>query len=329
MIVTVTLNAALDRTLVAPGFTIGSSRTAEAGLNLAGGKGLNAARALHCLGLPVRALGFAGGLAGEQMRRALDAEGMPYLLVPIRRESRTCTAIVDPGTGSATEINEPGPRIEPDEQTAFLAAFDAALSDAWIVALSGSVPPGLSDDFYTTLIARAREKGVPCLLDTRNAPLREGVRAAPLFVKPNQHEAAELLGDTFDPQDRAFVERHMPQPGPALLCLTLGAEGAIVHAPAGSWRSRPPAVRVVDTVGAGDSFVGGIAAALFRAMGGSGAAGTALERAERAIARPDVVESMLRMATATATANTLSVGAGRVDPAEVERLLPLVALHRL
>jgi 1-phosphofructokinase family hexose kinase len=329
MIVTVALNAALDRTLVAPNFQIGRSRTAERSLSLGGGKGMNVARALFSLGVPVLGLGFAGGLVGAQMRRSLQEEGLPHELIPIAGESRICTAIVDPPTGTATEVNEIGPAIAEDEQQALVAAFHRALPRAMLVALSGSLPPGVPSTFYASLIELARDAGVPCVLDTRGDALRAGVGAAPLLVKPNQSEAAQLLGDTFNPEDGDFVRRAMPRPGPAALCLTLGADGAVLHAPAGSWHAQPSTVRVLDTVGAGDSFVAGLTAALLRAVEQQTHREDTrpIDRAEAAIAQPSVLESMLRLATATAAASTLTLGAGRCDPRDVKRLLPRVAIR--
>ena len=350
MIVTVTPNAALDRTLVASGFAIGESRTVERALILGGGKGINVARALRSLDQPVLALGFAGGRTGEQIRAALDVEGLPHDLTPIAAESRTCTAIIDPSSGSATEVNEPGAIVTGYEQLAFLDRFDRALGEAQLVALSGSLPPGLPDDFYATLIEHARVAGVPCLLDTSGRALPPGISAAPLLAKPNQHEAMALLGGAFDPEDRAFVARALPSPGPVVLCLTLGPDGAVLHAPAGSWRARLPRLRVVDTVGAGDCFVAGLAAALIRAISGPPSAAAALgairatpdgpvgtwtatpsaySRALAAISEPATLEAMLRLATAVSAANTLTIGAGRCELADIERLLPQVAITPL
>lgn len=350
MIITVTPNAALDRTLVASGFAIGESRTVERALILGGGKGINVARALQGLGQPVLALGFAGGRTGRLIRAALDAEGLAYDLTAIAAESRTCTAIIDPSSGSATEVNEPGAAVTRREQDAFLDRFDHALGDAQLVALSGSLPPGLQDNFYATLIDRARAAGIPCLLDTSGRALPPGIAAAPLLAKPNQHEAAILLGGAFDPEDGAFVAYAMPSPGPAVLCLTLGADGAVLHTPAGSWRARPPRLQVLDTVGAGDCFVAGLAAALVRAISGPpGAAATpnavgatadgsastrtvapsAYSRVLAAISEPATLEAMLRLASAVSAASTLTIGAGRCDPADIERLLTQIVLAPL
>jgi tagatose 6-phosphate kinase len=327
VIVTVTLNGALDRTLLAPQFRLGATQLATESLALAGGKGMNVARALTCQGVPVLVLGFAGGLVGEQMRLSLDQEGLPYDLTPISRESRICTAIIDPETGTATEVNEQGPAISEEEQHAFLSTFGRALLRARLVVLSGSLPAGLPDDFYAQLIARARSAGVPCLLDTRGAPLRAGVHAAPVLIKPNQSEAAQLLGSSVNLENAEQVRQALPAPGPALLCLTHGAAGAILHAPCGSWRAVPPSVQALDTVGAGDAFVSGLAAVLLRAMEARTApAKSWTARADAAITEPGVVQAMLRQATAVAAASTLTLGAGRCSPAAIARLLPQVRI---
>jgi 1-phosphofructokinase family hexose kinase len=321
MIVTVTLNAALDRTLVVPGFALGASRSVDHGLNLAGGKGLNVARALCALGCPALALGFAGGLTGERVRRSLADEGLPHALTSIEDESRTCTAIVDSDSGVATEINEPGPTVQPREIDAFLASFQRALPDADLVCLSGSLPVGIAADFYAVLLERAREAGVPCTLDSRGPALRHGMRAEPLLAKPNRAEAAELFGADVDPLDADAVRRAIPDRAPAALAITLGPEGAVLYSAAGAWRANVPVVRPVDTVGAGDAFVAGLAAGLTRSARGIDMLA--------ALAQPAVVVEMLRLATATAVANTLTIGAGRLDRRDVDRLLDLVEIRPL
>lgn len=332
MIVTVTMNAALDRTLVAPNFTIGASRTADYALAQGGGKGLNVARALRALGVPTLALGCAGGMVGDQIRRALDAEGLPHDLTPIAGESRVCTAIVDPVAGVATEVNEAGPAIGEAEATDFLGRFDRALHAAQLVVVSGSLPAGLPDRFYGILTARARAAGVPLLLDSRGTGLRGAMAAEPLLIKPNEHEAREVLGEV-DLQDGAAALHALPRPGPALLAITLGAAGSLLHAPSGSWRAEPPPVRPVDTVGAGDCFVAGLAAILYRAVAADARAlmgeRTRLDAALAAVERPTLLEEMLRTASAVATANCLTVGAGRCNPEDVARLLPRVRIRRL
>ncbi|HXT36099.1 MAG TPA: hexose kinase [Chloroflexota bacterium] len=320
MILTVTLNAALDRTLVAPGFALGQSRTVDSALTLGGGKGLNVTRALLGLDHEVVALGLVGGVTGEAIRVALDLEGVNHQLTEISGNSRTCTAIVDPETGIASEINEPGPTIQERELDAFLKTFRRQVGDARLVALSGSLPAGVPFSFYAHLIGIARQVGVPCALDTSGPALREGLAAAPALAKPNQHEAADLWGRVFDPEDAGSLAA-LPTHGPTLLAITLGAAGALLHGPVGSWRAVPPTVRPIDTVGAGDSFVAGLCAALLDAAGAD-----SLEAAAR---HSDVLEHALRLATALATASTLTVGAGICDPEDTARIAAHVRIRKL
>jgi len=320
VILTVTMNAALDRTLVAPGFALGQSRTVDVALTLGGGKGLNVTRALLGLGHDVLALGLAGGVTGEAIRIALDLEGVNHKLTEIGGNSRTCTAIVDPETGIASEINEPGPWIGERELDAFLNTFRRQVGEARLVALSGSLPAGVPANFYAALIEIARRAGVPCALDSSGPALREGLAAAPFLAKPNQHEAAGLWGRAFDPED-ARILAALPAPGPTLLAITLGAEGALLHGAVGSWRAVPPSVQPLDTVGAGDSFVAGLCAALVDAAGAGSLAAAAR--------RPEVLEHVLRLATSLATANTLTVGAGICQPEDTARLVSEVRIRKL
>ncbi len=317
MIVTVTLNAALDRTLVATGFEPGQSRTADRALLLGGGKGLNVTRALRGLQCEVLALGMAGGTTGALIRRGLDEEGIPHDLTPIRGESRTCTAIIDPERGVTTEINEPGPTLEEFELATFLERFDQALARARLVVLSGSLPAGAPDDVYAWLIEVARRFEIPCLLDSRGAALREGLQAQPLIAKPNLHEATELLGEAVDPTDRSVHYRI----GASLAAITLGPKGAVLHTPVGSWLAIPPAIQPIDAVGAGDCFVAGLCAALVQAPGN--------QSILQLVDKPEVLETALRLATATATANTLTIGAGRFLDQDLRRLKEEVQIQRI
>ncbi len=317
MIVTVTLNAALDRTLVAPGFEPGQSRTADRALLLGGGKGLNVTRALHALDCEVLALGMAGGTTGAMIRRGLDEEGIPHDLTPIRGESRTCTAIIDPACGVTTEINEPGPTLEEFELATFFERFDRALARARLIVLSGSLPGGVSDDVYATLIGVARRFEIPCLLDSRGAALREGLQAQPLLVKPNLREAVELLGEEIDPTDHSLFYRI----DASISVITLGEKGAVLHSPIGSWLATPPAIKPVDAVGSGDCFVAGLCAALIQAPGN--------QSILQLVDKPEMLETALRLATATATANTLTIGAGRFLEKDVLRLREEVRIQQI
>jgi 1-phosphofructokinase family hexose kinase len=320
-IVTVTVNTALDRTLLTPDFRAGRSQTAAQVESQAGGKGINVARALQALGVPVLALGFQGGAIGELIQQSLAREGLTHVLTPIAASSRICTAIVDPTGGPATEVNDPGPEITQEEIERFLGQFDRALGAARLAVLSGSLPPCLPAGFYAELIARARARGVTCILDTKGPALRQGLSAGPLAAKPNQMEAAELLGPSVDLRNGAAVRAALPADGPAVLAVTQGEAGAVVHGPAGSFTARAPAVQARDTVGAGDCLVAGMAAALLDAAGEGSL--------EAAVQNSGTLRAMLALGVATATASTLTLGAGRVLPEDVAMLRERVVIEPL
>src|SRR2546422_8069553 len=152
MIVTVTLNAAIDRTLTVPNFQRGQRHRASAGITSAGGKGINVARALKTLGVPVVATGLVGGQTGLRIIESLTAEAILNDFVRIDGESRTSTAVVDPTGGTHTEINEWGPHVEPDELKMLIDKLHYLSNGADFVVVSGSLPRGVDQGFYAELV---------------------------------------------------------------------------------------------------------------------------------------------------------------------------------
>ncbi|MBU1878369.1 MAG: 1-phosphofructokinase, partial [Chloroflexi bacterium] len=195
MILTICVNAAVDKTLIIEDFQAGTERRVrDVALVVPGGKGVNVARTIHTLGEPVRLLGFAGGAAGAFIRQGLAQEDIPADLVTVPGESRTCLAIMDPAHGTETIINEVGPTVPAEARVGFFTLFDQAIVGVDVVTLSGSLLPGLPDTFYAALIERAAARGVPCILDTSGPALQAGLAARPFAVKPNRAEAAALTG---------------------------------------------------------------------------------------------------------------------------------------
>ncbi len=175
-ILTVALNAAIDTTLTLDEpLQPGESHRAREALKLPGGKGLNVARVLHTLGVPVHATGLVGGSTADFITQGLRKEGIEASFAPIGGTSRTCNAVVECDSGRVTEINEPGPSISAEEAQAFLGLYERLLPGSEAVALSGSLPPGLPADYYAGLIERARAAGVPAVLDTSGTALRAGI----------------------------------------------------------------------------------------------------------------------------------------------------------
>ena len=204
MIVTVTLNAAFARTITVPNFQRGQRHRASAGLPLAGGKGINVARALKALNVPVVATGFAGGQAGLRIVERLTGEAILNDFVRIEGESRTTTAVVDPTNQSYTEINEWGPAVRPEEIELFDAKLRYLSQGASLVVFAGSLPRGVNDDFYAEAIHDLARRQVPCALDCEGEPLRIGLEGEPFLVTPNQAEAEALVGQEFH-DDEDFV----------------------------------------------------------------------------------------------------------------------------
>src|SRR5689334_18674688 len=185
MIITVTLNAALDKTLEVPNFRVGRRHRSVEQTTMPGGKGVNIARALKRLGQPVIATGFAGGATGTRIVEALNDEAILNSFVRIREESRTNTAVLDPTTGMHTEINERGPSVSAMELELFRDKLQYLAKGASMCVFAGSLPRGLDADVYAGLIREVRKLGVLTIVDTDGDPLRLAVRAEPHVVSPN------------------------------------------------------------------------------------------------------------------------------------------------
>lgn len=312
MILTVTLNAAVDRTLTVPNFEVGFRHRATETMTLPGGKGVNVARVVKTLGQPVIATGFAGGRTGDRIIADLNREGILCDFVRIEDVSRTSTAVVDPTTGRTTEINEYGPDITPKELELALEKIDYLLKAADLVVVAGSLPRGLEPPFYADLISRLKPSGIPVLFDTYGEALRYGIKAGPDVVFPNQVEAEMVVGYEFTSnEDFVRAAANLREVGAAsavikskMGCVAQIVDGGRVHTIMG----KAPQVEAVSTVGSGDSIVGGYAARLLEG------------------APP---EECLRFALACAAANALRPGAGVFDPKDAYRLAPGVEIEEV
>src|ERR1700761_4646456 len=204
MIITVTLNAALDKTLEVPNFRVGRRHRSVEQTTMPGGKGVNIARALKRLGQPVIATGLAGGATGNRIVDALGDEAILNGFVRIREESRTNTAVLDPTTGVHTEINERGPTVSAHDLELFRDKLLYLAQGASMCVFAGSLPRGVAPDVYAGLIRDLKKLDVTTVVDTEGEPLRLAVRAEPNVVSPNELESEELVGQEFnDVEDRA------------------------------------------------------------------------------------------------------------------------------
>jgi 1-phosphofructokinase family hexose kinase len=198
VIVTVTVNAALDRTLTVPVFQIGFRHRSSDVVTLAGGKGINVARALKTLEVPVVATGLAGGRTGTRIIEELTSEAILNDFVRISAESRTSTAVVDPTAGTYTEINEWGPEVTEAELDTLMEKLHYLARGADFVVLAGSLPRKVPMSFYGDAIRDLTRRDVRVVLDTEGEPLRVGVEAGPFLVSPNQREAEQLVGQELE-----------------------------------------------------------------------------------------------------------------------------------
>ncbi|WP_439592474.1 1-phosphofructokinase family hexose kinase [Microbacterium sp.] len=264
MIVTLTAHPALDRAirLDAP-LQPGEVQSATGEREDAGGKGINVARAVAAADREtIAVLPLA---PDDPFDAALRATGIAARRVPVAGRTRTNLTITDPA-GTTTKINLPGASLTGGESLALIAAVvDASAGARWL-ALAGSLPPGVDDDFYVEVIQAVRAAhgaSAPLIaVDTSGAALRAVVdRAAPDLIKPNDEELAELAGGGLggpDLPDAVLGIARTIVPGRARAALvTLGARGAILVTGDGAWSGAAPRIRVASTVGAGDSSLAG------------------------------------------------------------------------
>lgn len=254
-VLTVTLNLAQDLTYRLPHLSVGDSNAVREVRQRAGGKGINVARVLQALDLDVTATGLAGGPVGEAVRADLDAGGLVHRFVPIAGETRRTVAVVD--DHDVTMLNEPGPSVTPQEWESFLALFDRLLVEVDAVSISGSLPRGLADDAYATLIRRALAADRFCALDTSGPALRAGLAACPHLVKVNAQEARDVLGEG----EPVETVRRMRSAGIGVAAVSAGDAGMFAGDRDGVWHVRGPRVERGNPTGAGDTALAALVAA--------------------------------------------------------------------
>jgi 1-phosphofructokinase family hexose kinase len=312
MIITVTLNAALDKTLEVPSFTPGRRHRTVDQTTMAGGKGVNIARAIKRLGQPVIATGLAGGSTGNRIVEALNDEAILNGFVRIREESRTNTAVLDPTTGLHTEINERGPAVSSMELELFREKLLYLAKGASICVFAGTLPRAMDPDVYSGLIREVRRLGVITMIDTEGEPLRLAMKAEPDVVSPNELEGEELVGQEFnDVDDRAQAVADMTRLGAAEAIMTV-PDGCYAHVIDGAgssvYRVQVQEQEARSSIGSGDAFLAGYVAARYSGRS---------------------TVDCLRFGVACGAESTQHFGAGIIDPTRVDKLLAEVRAERL
>jgi 1-phosphofructokinase family hexose kinase len=318
MIITVTLNSAIDKTLSVPNFRLGRRHRTVEQTTMPGGKGVNVARVLKALGQPVIATGFTGGATGTRIVDQLTQLSVLSDFVRIREESRTNTAVIDPTTGEQTEINERGPKVSAQEVELFVDKLLYLAKGASVCVFAGSLPREVDTDIYAGLIRELRRLGVTSIVDTDGDPLRRAVRAEPDVISPNVLEAEELVGHEFtdDPDEWAIATREMCEQGAREAIMTMG-DGCFARMRPEDGESEPalyrvrlasPALEPRATIGSGDAFLAGFVAARYSGR-----------------KAPDC----LAYGVACGAESTQHLGAGLIDPERVARLLGETEVQRM
>ncbi len=312
MIVTVTTNAALDRTVTVPVFQIGYRHRSSDVLTLAGGKGINVARALKLLDVPVVATGLTGGRTGTRIVEELTSEAILNDFVRIAGESRTSTAVVDPASGTYTEINEWGPEVTSTELDMLTEKLHYLSRGADFVVVAGSLPRKVPTEFYAEVIRDLVRRDVRVVLDSEGEAMQLGVQAGPFLVSPNQGEAEQLVGQELeDDEDFLMALDAIAEMGARNVVITL-ENGCFALLRTGRktrrMRAFAPRVDPLSGVGSGDVLLAQLLAALVE---------------ERS---PDYA---IRLAVAAGAASVRAVGAGRFDPQLAATLEPDIELAEL
>ncbi len=275
MIITVTLNPAIDKTVTIPNFTAGQVNRIETLRIDVGGKGINVSKCLKELGCGSMAAAFWGGAAGRsgeaQLQENLSCAGyegqgtiaqgkIHSLPVFIEENTRTNMKIIDEAQGQNTDINEPGPLIKQEELEQLIRKLDESLKEGDILVLAGSIPKGISTDIYKELTIRYKEKGVKVCLDADGESFAEGIKAAPYLIKPNIDELSRYAGEKLT-DIRGILKAVKPllQSGIEKIVVSMGAQGAVFIQKGRIFIASSIDVPVLSTVGAGDSMVAALA----------------------------------------------------------------------
>jgi tagatose 6-phosphate kinase len=308
-VLTVTLNPAVDKTVMVPGFRTGRDFREQGFSVSAGGKGINVSRVLNSLGISNVATGFLGGSDGDYIKRQLMREKIRYDFCPIKANTRTSLTIIDPLNHNITRVLERGPRVSKSELEAFRNKFHGLLEQASCVIISGRNIPGAPDSFYARLIALAKKKKVIAVFDTSSRPYELGLKKKPFMIKPNLKEAEATLGRVLSrPHQIKKAACALQEKGIPVVAITMGSKGAIVYDGSQMLEAAAPKVKGKSPVGCGDAFIAGFIASY--------------------IGNKNLKEC-LKMAVACGAANALSINPGFISPGAIRKIFRKVKIQRI
>ncbi|MBD3263971.1 MAG: hexose kinase, partial [Candidatus Omnitrophica bacterium] len=265
LVLTVTLNPAIDKTVVIPHFSKGKDFR-ERSLSVSpGGKGINVSRSLNSLGIKNIATGLLGGHDGNYILNELKKEKIKNKFLKIRENTRTSLTIIDPADKTLTRVMERGPLVTKKELDEFKKIFADLLKKACFVVLSGRSIPGASEHFYSVLIKMAKQKNIPAILDTSGTPYLKGIENKPFMIKPNLKEAEFITGKELKtPADIKKAALKLRQNGIKIVTISMGSKGALVWDGERMIMGTPPRVKRKSPVGCGDSFIAGFLSSYLR-----------------------------------------------------------------
>ncbi len=309
MILTVTLNAAIDKRYVVDDFKVGEVNRVRECTYVPGGKGLNVSKPASIYGAEVVATGFVGGHAGNYIEDALKPFDIKSAFYHVDAESRSCINIWDEVNHVQTEFLEPGFTLTEADFEGFEKKFRELVKDASVVAMSGSVPKGLDGTAYQRLVKIVKDAGKPVILDTSGKLLEEGIKAAPTLIKPNIDEIRMLTGKHCDDiNDIIEAAKAIHAGGVEIVAVSLGADGSLAVGEEGIFRAIVPKIDAVNTVGCGDSMIAGFALGLSEGLS---------------------LEETLRRASAISAAAAMREETGFFVMEDMEKLLPQIEIKKL
>jgi len=306
MIITVTLNPALDKTLTLPGFAVNTVNRVQTIRLDPGGKGINVSKAVKALGGKTLCLGVLGGAPGGYIKSALDKMSLPNDMVITGEQTRTNIKIIDPVLQTNTDINEPGSPVTEETLAAVWTRLTQMVQPGDTVVFAGKNPPGMADDLLAHWIRQLKALNVRICVDTVGEPMRLALEEGPDIIKPNKSELSDLLGTRLFTDNQVLeAAKKLVSKGVGLAAVSMGADGAVFVTKDQVLRGYCPKVSVVSTVGAGD--------AMMAALAHYSSAGCSLEETAR-------------RSIAVASASVLCSGS---QPAELDKILPLIDRVRI
>ncbi len=261
------MNPCIDRSVHLSAFRKGAINRVLRSRTDIGGKGINVSVQLRAFRQETRALCLDPMDSGTYLTDTLATLGVPVIMVPVNGRLRENLKIYDDEAGDMTEVNEVGTHVDFSSYKRFMQRFQSVLENTSIMVLSGSIPPGVPTDIYRQMIEKAKAANVMTVLDADGEPLRLGIEACPDMIKPNRNEMETLTGHPIPDLDTACVEAMtLVDRGVKNVCLSLGADGAILANKEGIWYSQGVPIKILGKQGAGDALVAGLCMGKLKGM---------------------------------------------------------------